>query len=224
MPATRKLKRGLDVAVSASMLAAGSPALLAVFLLVRQRMGSPAVFRQLRAGRGGAPFTVLKFRTMNEARDPQGKLLPDSARLTKLGRFLRRTSLDELPQLWNVLRGEMSFVGPRPLYLDYTPYYTARERTRLDVPPGITGLAQVSGRNLLLWDDRLELDAQYAERWSLGLDAWILWRTVKNVLTREGVIDAPGTAQGRLDVVRRERAAQGAAQGAAERVSGGSGA
>jgi lipopolysaccharide/colanic/teichoic acid biosynthesis glycosyltransferase len=158
-----------------------------VWVLVRTRMGRPAIFRQQRAGRLGRPFLILKFRSMSQACDAQGRLLPDLQRLQPLGRFLRNSSLDELPQLWNVLRGDMSLVGPRPLLLEYVPRYSPEQRHRLDVRPGITGLAQVSGRNSLEWEDRMRLDLEYVGRLSLGLDLRILFRTVKRVLTAADV-------------------------------------
>ena len=158
-------------------------------LIVRRSVGSPVLFRQLRAGMHGHPFTIVKFRTMTDECDKDGRPLPDDQRLSGVGRILRSTSLDELPELWNVLRGDMSLVGPRPLPVSYLPRYTEREARRHDVRPGITGLAQVSGRNALSWDERLELDVQYVETRTLGLDLRILWRTVAAVITRSGIAE-----------------------------------
>lgn len=184
-------KRLFDVAGAALGLLLLSPVMLTVAVCVRRRMGPPAVFVQTRAGRGGRPFALYKFRSMTDERDPEGNLLPDAERLTPLGRFLRRTSLDELPQLWNVLRGDMSLVGPRPLLTQYVPLYDARQRKRLDVRPGITGWAQVNGRNALSWPEKFELDVWYVEHRSTGLDLKIILLTIKKVLAREG-ISAPG--------------------------------
>lgn len=184
-------KRLFDVAGAALGLLLLSPVMLTVAVCVRRRMGPPAVFVQTRAGRGGRPFALYKFRSMTDERDPEGNLLPDAERLTPLGRFLRRTSLDELPQLWNVLRGDMSLVGPRPLLTQYVPLYDARQRKRLDVRPGITGWAQVNGRNTLSWPAKFELDVWYVEHRSTGLDLKIILLTIKKVLAREG-ISAPG--------------------------------
>lgn len=169
------------------------PVFLGITLAVRRRMGPPALFSQLRAGLGGRPFRLYKFRSMTDARDGDGSLLPDADRLTPLGVFLRRTSLDELPQLWNVLCGAMSLVGPRPLLLEYVPLYDERQRKRLSVKPGITGWAQINGRNALTWEEKFELDVWYVEHRSLRLDLKILAATAWKVLRREG-ISAPGAA------------------------------
>ena len=170
-----------------------SPVFLGITLVVRRRMGPPALFSQLRAGLEGRPFRLYKFRSMTDARDGDGSLLPDADRLTPLGVFLRRTSLDELPQLWNVLCGAMSLVGPRPLLLEYVPLYDERQRKRLSVKPGITGWAQINGRNALTWEEKFELDVWYVEHRSLRLDLKILAATAWKVLRREG-ISAPGAA------------------------------
>ncbi|HSL84806.1 MAG TPA: sugar transferase [Thermoanaerobaculia bacterium] len=161
--------------------------------LVRLRLGSPLLFRHVRPGLGGEPFTLYKLRTMRDLRDEQGELLPDEERLTPFGRWLRRTSLDELPELWNVLRGDMSLVGPRPLLLEYLPRYSAAEARRHEVLPGITGLAQVRGRNALSWEERFELDVWYVDHVSPGLDLRILLGTLLAVLRGKG-ISAPGHA------------------------------
>jgi lipopolysaccharide/colanic/teichoic acid biosynthesis glycosyltransferase len=156
-------------------------------------MGSPAFFVQTRPGLNGAPFRLIKIRTMLDVRDATGALLPDEARLTRLGKFLRSTSLDELPQLWNVLRGDMSLVGPRPLLTKYLPLYNAHHRRRHEVRPGVTGLAQVGGRNAITWQQKLDLDVEYVDRCSPALDVAILWRSARAVLRREG-ISAEGQA------------------------------
>lgn len=187
------LKRLLDIVGALLGLLLLFPVFLGITLAVRRRMGPPALFSQLRAGLGGRPFRLYKFRSMTDARDGDGSLLPDADRLTPLGVFLRRTSLDELPQLWNVLCGAMSLVGPRPLLLEYVPLYDERQRKRLSVRPGITGWAQINGRNALTWEEKFELDVWYVEHRSLWLDLKILAATAWKVLRREG-ISAPGAA------------------------------
>lgn len=163
------------------------PLLAVLAMIVRLKLGTPVLFRQQRPGRKGSPFALIKFRTMTDARDAADKLLPDSIRLTPFGRFLRSSSLDELPELWNVLKGEMSLVGPRPLLMEYLPYYTAAEARRHDVRPGITGWAQVNGRNALSWDARFKLDLEYIDKCSFGFDLKILALTVLKVFKREGI-------------------------------------
>lgn len=190
--AQRAIKRGVDIAVATAGLVALSPVLGATALAVRLSMGSPILFRQQRPGLGGQPFDMLKFRTMLPV-DPARGLTDDASRLTRVGAFLRSTSLDELPELINVLRGDMSLVGPRPLLMDYLDRYTPRQARRHEVRPGITGLAQVSGRNGLSWEERFELDVRYVDNWSLLADAKILLDTVLVVLKREG-INAEGQA------------------------------
>ena len=187
------LKRLLDIVGALLGLLLLSPLFLGITLAVRRRMGPPALFSQLRAGLEGRPFRLYKFRSMTDARDGDGSLLPDADRLTPLGVFLRRTSLDELPQLWNVLCGAMSLVGPRPLLPEYVPLYDERQRKRLSVKPGITGWAQINGRNALTWEEKFELDVWYVEHRSLWLDLEILAATAWKVLRREG-ISAPGAA------------------------------
>jgi lipopolysaccharide/colanic/teichoic acid biosynthesis glycosyltransferase len=150
-------------------------------------MGSPVLFRQPRAGKDGVPFELFKFRTMRNARDASGNLLEDAQRLTPLGDFLRRASLDELPQLYNVLRGEMSLVGPRPLLLEYVPLYNDQQRRRLEMLPGITGWAQINGRNALSWEEKFRLDVWYVENWSFWLDCKILWKTLGRVFRPSGI-------------------------------------
>jgi lipopolysaccharide/colanic/teichoic acid biosynthesis glycosyltransferase len=180
-------KRMLDVAVAAVLLVLAAPLLALIALAIRLVMGSPVLFKQVRPGRYARPFTLVKFRTMREAAGPDGRPLPDAERLTRLGRFLRATSLDELPQLWNVLRGELSLVGPRPLLLEYLPLYSAEQARRHELPPGLTGWAQVNGRNAISWEHKLNYDIWYVDHWSLALDLKILWLTVRKVLRREGV-------------------------------------
>ena len=196
-------KRAADVAASAALLAGLSPALAFTAALVRWRLGGPVVFRQTRPGRDGEPFTIFKFRTMADGLDADGQLLPDADRLTRLGRVLRTTSLDELPELWNVIRGDMSLVGPRPLLVRYTPFLREEERLRLAVRPGITGWAQVNGRNNAAWDERLALDVWYVRNWSLALDLKILARTVRGVLRGDGVVVDPSSTLANLDDERR---------------------
>lgn len=181
------VKRAIDVAGAAAGLVVLSPLVLATAAAVRLKLGSPVLFRQVRAGRGGRPFTVLKFRTMLDAADPAGRPLPDEERLTAFGRWLRSTSLDELPGLVNVLRGDMSLVGPRPLPVDYLPLYGPDQARRHEVRPGVTGWAAVNGRNALNWDQRLALDVWYVDHRSFWLDLRILLLTVRKVILREGV-------------------------------------
>jgi sugar transferase EpsL len=197
-------KRALDVMVASAGLLAALPLLAFLWCLARVLLGSPVFFRQRRPGLHGVPFDIVKLRTMTDSRAEDGSLLPDGARLTHFGRFLRKTSLDELPELWNVLRGDMSLVGPRPLLMEYLPHYSSRERLRHEVRPGITGLAQVTGRNTVGWAERLELDAVYVESISFGLDLQILARTFGVVLGLKGVAVDTDQVETRLD---EERAA-----------------
>ena len=187
------MKRLLDVILASVGLVLLAPFMLFLALLVRLRLGSPVLFSQTRPGLDGKPFTMFKFRTMTDARDGDGNLLPDDQRLPRFGRLLRATSLDELPELWNVLKGDMSLVGPRPLLMEYLPLYTPEQARRNEVRPGITGWAQVNGRNALSWDDRFRLDVWYVDNHSIWLDLKILFLTVKKVLVREG-ISAEGEA------------------------------
>jgi sugar transferase EpsL len=180
-------KRLLDVLVSALALLALAPLLLVLALLVRVKLGAPVLYRAQRAGLGGRPFTLYKFRSMTNARGADGQLLPDEERLTPFGRFLRSATLDELPELWNVLKGDMSLVGPRPLHLHYVPRYTPEQRRRLDAKPGLTGWAVVHGRNALSWEERFALDVWYVDHQSFALDLRILARTVALVFARKGV-------------------------------------
>ena len=189
-------KRLLDVALAGGVLLAAAPVLLLAMLLVRWRLGAPVLFRQVRPGLHGTPFTIVKLRTMRDASDAQGNPLPDAERMTALGRWLRRLSIDELPQLLNVLRGEMSIVGPRPLLMQYLPLYSPRQARRHEVLPGITGWAQVNGRNALSWPERLELDVWYVEHRSFRLDCYILWRSLASVASGRGVsADGQATVQ-----------------------------
>lgn len=196
------MKRTLDVVLSALALALLALPLLVLMAVIRLRLGSPVFFRQVRPGLGGRSFELIKFRTMTDARDPAGALLPDAQRLTALGRFLRATSVDELPELWNVLRGDMSLVGPRPLLMRYLPYYTERERERHRVRPGLTGWAQLHGRNTVSWNERLALDVWYVENRSTMLDLKIMLQTVAAVARRQGVLVDPSVVMQDLDVER----------------------
>lgn len=200
-------KRCLDLIVAFCALILLAPLLLLLALLVRLFLGGPIFFRQERTGYKGRRFWILKFRTMTDARDAAGNLLPDSQRLNRFGLWLRRSSLDELPELWNVLKGEMSLVGPRPLLPRYDAHYTEREASRFALLPGITGWAQINGRNDLPWDDRLEYDARYVATCSFALDLKILCLTVVKVLRRENIQADPGQTFGSLDEERARRAA-----------------
>lgn len=180
-------KRSLDFGIALLAAFALAVPIVIIALLVRAKLGAPILFRQARPGLHGRPFEMLKFRTMTEERGRDGALLDDARRLTTLGRFLRSSSLDELPELWNVLRGDMSLVGPRPLLVEYMALYSPRQARRHEVRPGITGWAQVNGRNALTWEQKFELDVWYVENWSLWLDLRILCRTLVKVLAREGI-------------------------------------
>lgn len=184
-------KRLVDLIITIPGLILISPLLILIAVVVRIKMGPPAIFKQVRPGYKGKLFSVYKYRTMTEERDGEGNLLPDEARMTNLGRWLRSFSLDELPELFNVLRGEMSLVGPRPLLVQYLDRYTSKQSRRHDVVPGITGWAQVNGRNTLSWEDKFRFDVWYVENWSLRLDVQILIRTIWVWVTREG-ISQPG--------------------------------
>ncbi len=180
-------KRLMDILLSSLALVILSPLLLIIALLIRLTMGPPVLFRQPRIGYRGRVFTIYKFRTMLDLRDEQGDLLADEQRLTKLGQLLRKFSLDEIPELWNVLKGDMSVVGPRPLLMEYLPLYTAEQARRHEVKPGITGWAQINGRNALTWEEKFKLDVWYVDHWSLWLDFKILAHTALKVLKCEGV-------------------------------------
>ena len=186
-------KRLLDIVVSASALLLLSPLLLYLAYLIRKNLGSPVLFEQIRPAQGGKPFKMIKFRTMRDAVDKQGKPLPDSERLTPFGQKLRASSLDELPELWNVLKGEMSLVGPRPLLMEYLPLYNAQQMRRHEMKPGITGWAQINGRNATTWDERFAHDIWYIDHYSFWLDLKILCLTFKKVWQKDG-ISAAGEA------------------------------
>lgn len=181
------MKRLLDILISSLALIMFSPMMAFIAWRIRRKLGSPLLFRQIRPGLNGKPFEMIKFRTMLEACDAEGNVLPDSERLTPFGRFLRATSIDELPELWNVLKGDMSLVGPRPLLMEYLSLYTREQYRRHEVRPGVTGWAQVNGRNALSWEEKFGLDVWYVDNRSLWLDLKILFLTVKKVLIRDGV-------------------------------------
>lgn len=181
------MKRFIDILGAVFALLLLAPVLVIVALLVRCQMGAPVLFRQTRPGLHGKPFQMIKFRTMLNAINPQGLPLTDSERLTRFGRILRATSIDELPELWNVLKGEMSLVGPRPLLMEYLPLYSDEQARRHEVRPGVTGWAQVNGRNAISWNEKLALDVRYVDNRTIWLDFKIIWMTIKKVLIREGI-------------------------------------
>lgn len=181
------MKRLFDLVISVVALVLFAPVIALLVLAIRYNMGSPVFFRQMRPGLNGKPFEMIKFRTMRDAKDANGVPLPDAARLTKFGQFLRSTSLDELPELWNVVKGDMSLVGPRPLLMEYLALYSPEQARRHDVRPGVTGYAQVNGRNSLSWDEKFKLDVWYVDNQSFWLDISILWMTVAKVLARDGI-------------------------------------
>lgn len=202
----RFVKRWFDIICSGMGLIILSPLLLALAVLVRVKLGSPVLFRQERPGKNEKIFTLYKFRTMTDKRDAAGNLLPDSERLTKFGRLLRATSLDELPELINIFKGDMSIIGPRPLLVSYLPYYSEREKKRHSVRPGLTGLAQVSGRNFLDWDRRLEKDVEYVEHLSFGMDMKVLKMTVQIVLKpQDEVAEDTNAVEGNFAEIREKR-------------------
>jgi len=184
---TDPVKRLLDIIIAVAALVLLSPVLLLLAWQIRRKLGTPVLFRQVRPGRDGIPFVMYKFRTMRDTEDENGRPLPDAERLTPFGRKLRAASLDELPELWNVLKGDMSLVGPRPLLMEYLPLYNAEQRRRHLVRPGITGWAQVNGRNAISWPEKFRLDVWYVENRSLLLDIKILFLTVKKILDRSGI-------------------------------------
>ncbi len=200
---TKYGKRVLDLTLTVPALLVFSPVIFSLSILIWLTLGPPIFFRQRRPGMNGEIFRISKFRTMNNKYDSKGRLLPDKERLTKFGNFMRSTSLDELPELWDVLRGDMSLVGPRPLLAEYLPYYSAREAQRHLVRPGITGLSQVSGRNYLPWDERLELDVQYVEKMNFFLDVRILFKTIWQVLARKDVAVVPNEIGQKLSTYRQ---------------------
>ncbi|WP_076450659.1 sugar transferase [Roseivivax lentus] len=187
------MKRAFDIALASASLLLLSPLLLYLYFRIRQDMGAPVLFRQMRPGLSGKPFEMVKFRTMKDAIDGDGWALPDADRLTPLGRKLRSSSLDELPELWNVLKGDMSLVGPRPLLMEYLPLYTAEQARRHEVRPGITGWAQVNGRNAISWEEKFRLDTWYVDNRTLRLDLKIIGMTIRKVIARDG-ISAKGEA------------------------------
>lgn len=199
------IKRLLDIVCSLSVLLLFWWVLLILAIVVRIKLGSPVIFKQARPGKGEKIFYLYKFRSMTDARDEKGNLLPDDERLTKFGRMLRSTSLDELPELFNILKGDMSLVGPRPLLVEYLPYYTEEESHRHDVLPGLTGLAQVNGRNAIdSWEDRFEKDLYYVNNCTFAMDCKILWRTIYKVIRRSDILVGKQIPVGRLDVARKD--------------------
>lgn len=200
------IKRIIDIVLSSLILIVTLPVSLVVAVLIFVAMGRPIFYRHLRPGRSEVPFQLIKFRTMNTGNGS------DAERLTSVGRFLRRSSLDELPELWNVLIGEMSLVGPRPLFMRYLPYFSDEERRRHDIRPGITGLAQVSGRNYLNWDDRLAMDVHYVDNHTLALDLTILFKTISTVLRRKDVAEDTSISMKDLDDERKSRSEYTAAE------------
>lgn len=200
------IKRCLDFLLSLCGIIVLSPILLVIYILVRIKLGSPAIFKQERPGKNEKIFTLCKFRTMTDKRDENGELMPDAVRLTKFGKFLRAASLDELPELFNILKGDMSIIGPRPLLVSYLPYYSERERMRHSVRPGLTGLAQVSGRNFIDWDRRLQKDVEYVENLSFRMDMKVLWMTVQTVLGHAGeVAEDTNAVEGNFAEIRKRR-------------------
>lgn len=183
----KMLKRFLDIIIASTALLVLSPLYVYVAYKVRKNLGSPVIFRQVRPGLHGKPFEMIKFRTMTDERDEKGNLLPNEQRLPKFGKMLRATSLDEMPELWNVIKGDMSIVGPRPLLMDYLPLYNEEQAKRHKVRPGMTGYAQVNGRNAISWEKKFELDTWYVENQSIWLDFKIMFQTVKKVLVKEGI-------------------------------------
>ena len=192
------LKRLFDFVVALFGMLVLAPVLAILAWQIRKKLGSPVLFRQTRPGLNGKPFQMVKFRTMRDAIGPDGQPLPDSERMTPFGSFLRSASLDELPELWNVLKGDMSLVGPRPLLMEYLPLYSPEQARRHEVRPGITGWAQVNGRNAISWEDKFKLDVWYVDHCSLWLDIKILWLTVKKVLVREGISAAGEATMGKF--------------------------
>jgi len=181
------IKRLLDLFLSTIGLLVLAPVIFIIAFLIHRKLGSPVVFRQFRPGKDEKPFEMIKFRTMRDAIDKDGMPLPDSERIAPFGNFLRNSSLDELPELWNVLKGDMSLVGPRPLLVEYLPLYSERQSRRHEVKPGITGWAQVNGRNAISWDEKLDSDVWYVDNQSMWLDMEIIWMTIKKVIAREGI-------------------------------------
>ena len=202
------VKRLLDIILSGLALILLSPVYLILAILIRIKLGSPIIFHQERPGKDEKIFTLCKFRTMTDERDENGQLLPDNVRLTKFGKILRATSLDELPELWNIFKGDMSIIGPRPLLVSYLPYYTEEEKLRHTVRPGLTGLAQVSGRNFLDWDRRLQKDVEYVKNLSFLMDLKVIFMTVKVVLVKEDVAEDTNFVEGNFAEIRKARMEQ----------------
>lgn len=203
----RVIKRLLDIILSGAALLILSPVYLILAILIRIKLGSPIIFHQERPGKDEKIFTLCKFRTMTDERDEKGQLLPDHVRLTKFGKLLRATSLDELPELWNIFKGDMSIIGPRPLLVSYLPYYTEEERLRHSVRPGLTGLAQVSGRNYLDWDKRLQKDVEYVKNLSFSMDLKVILMTVKVVFVKENVAEDTNFVEGNFAEIRKAKMA-----------------
>ncbi len=200
----QKIKRLLDILISLTALVVLSPVLLATALLVRVKLGSPVIFHQERPGYHEKIFKLCKFRTMTDARGADGALLPDEQRLTRFGKMLRSTSIDELPELWNILKGDMSLIGPRPLLVRYLPYYTKEERRRHDVRPGLTGLAQVNGRNALGWETRFAYDLEYVDHLTFGMDLKIVFLTAAKVVKRSGTLSGADQVVADFDEYRKK--------------------
>ena len=203
------IKRMLDIAISLAALILLSPVLLILALIVRVKLGSPVIFHQQRPGYNEKIFGLCKFRSMTDERDENGELLPDEVRLTKFGKKLRSTSLDELPELWNILKGDMSLIGPRPLLVKYLPYYTDEERLRHSVRPGLTGLAQVRGRNLLEWEKRFAADVEYVKNLTFAMDVKIFFLTAAKVLKRSGTLSGADQVVADFDEYRKNSGMKG---------------
>ncbi len=199
------VKRLLDIVISGAALLILSPVYLILAILIRTKLGSPVIFHQERPGKDEKIFTLCKFRTMTDERDESGNLLPDNKRLTKFGKILRATSLDELPELWNIFKGDMSLIGPRPLLVSYLPYYTEEEKLRHSVRPGLTGLAQVSGRNYLDWDNRLKKDIEYVKNLSFAMDLRVIFMTIKVIFVKENVAEDTNFVEGNFAEIRKAR-------------------
>ena len=199
------IKRLLDIVLSGTALVILSPVYLILAIMIRVKLGSPVIFHQERPGKDEKIFTLCKFRTMTDERDESGNLLPDNKRLTKFGKLLRATSLDELPELWNIFKGDMSIIGPRPLLVSYLPYYTKEEQLRHTVRPGLTGLAQVSGRNYLDWDNRLKKDIEYVRNLSFLMDLKVIFLTLKVIFVKENVAEDTNFVEGNFAEIRKAR-------------------
>ena len=199
------IKRLLDIVLSGTALVILSPVYLILAIMIRVKLGSPVIFHQERPGKDQKIFTLCKFRTMTDERDENGKLLPDNRRLTKFGKLLRATSLDELPELLNIFKGDMSIIGPRPLLVSYLPYYTKEEQLRHTVRPGLTGLAQVSGRNYLDWDNRLKKDIEYVRNLSFLMDLKVIFLTIKVIFVKENVAEDTNFVEGNFAEIRKAK-------------------